>query len=182
LSARIRTALTAGAAVVVSACVSAPSGQYRFALDADKAHAVQVWALTSLPRHGRIDLAAHTNEETNPRQSTHVMLRFGESSASFPVAALDMDDPGCQGAYSFSFEYSKRSLLSQTEYFDSKLPWAAPLKVRIEWWPDGHFEIEIVNVGRRTLEWRGPATRFEIRLLAGSLQVDELDYHNLSSS
>jgi hypothetical protein len=62
-----------------------------------------------------------------------------------------MDDPGCQGAYSFSLSHSKRFRLSETEYFDHKLPWAAPLNIRIEWWPDGRFEVEIADVGKRVL-------------------------------
>jgi hypothetical protein len=174
--------LAIGSVAAVGACATLPSSQYRFALAANETQASTAWSLKSLPRHGRIDLVAHTGEETNPRQSTHLILRFADSNETFPLATLDMNDPGCHGAYSFSLEYSKRSFLGETEYFERKLPWAAPLKVRVEWWPDGRVEIEIINVGKRVLDWRAPATGFEMRLLAGSLQVDELDFQNLSSS
>jgi hypothetical protein len=177
----IPTVLATGAAVVLSACASAPSGHYRFALAAGEANAAKVWSLSSLPRHGRIVLAAHTGKEVNPRQSTHLLLELASPARSFTGVALNMNDPGCQGAYSFSLEHSTQPDVTEIEYFDRKLPWAAPLEVRLEWWPDGRFEIEIANVGRRALDWRDPATAFDIRLLAGSLQVDELDYENLSS-
>jgi hypothetical protein len=182
VSARIRTLLSAGVLVVLGGCASAPSGHYRFTLGANDARTPSTWSLTSLPHHGRINLAAHTGEETNPQQSTHLILRFTDSGETFSVAALEMNDPGCQGAYSFSLAYSERSRLSETEYFDHKLPWAAPLNIRIEWWPDGRFEIEIADVGKRMLDWRGPAHAFEIRMFAGSLQVEDLDYQDLSSS
>jgi hypothetical protein len=182
ISAGLRTALSTGLLILLGACASAPSGHFSFALAASQAQAPGVWSLSSLPSHGRIDLTAHTGEETDPQQSTHLRLRFGDSDRTFSVAALDMNDPGCQGAYSFALEYSKQWNSSQTEYFEHKLPWGQPLKIRLEWWPDGRLEVEIANVGKRVLDWRGPGGGFEIRLLAGRLQVDDLDYRNLSAS
>ena len=177
-----RAIAAAGLAIVLGSCASAPTGHYRFALAAQGALPA-AWSLNSLPRHGRIDLLANASEEATPSRGAHVRLGFSDSEeAPFSLAALDVNDPACRGAYSFAIESSKRRSTSDTEYFDRQLPWGAPLKVRVEWWPGGRLEIEIADVGRRTLTLRGRASTFELRLLAGGLVVSDLDFEDLGSS
>ena len=168
-------------AVILCACATPPSGRYQFALAARDVQSSRVWSLDSLPRRGRIHLTAHTHDEAHPRQGTHVVVKFLESGV-FPRAELDMNDPGCQGAYSFSLDHSTTGSIFETDYFDRRLPWGAPLEIRAEWWPDGRLQIEIGDVGKKVLDLRGAVRAFEIRLLSGDLQVDDLDYENLSSS
>ena len=62
--------------MVPGGCASAPSGHYRFALAANDARTPDTWSLTPLPHYGCISLAAHTGEETDPQQSTHLMRRL----------------------------------------------------------------------------------------------------------
>jgi len=93
-----------------------------------------------------------------------------------------LQDPGCNGAYSFALEHLKQSSTSAVEYFDRQLPWGVPLKIVVEWWPNGDLEIEIADIGKRRVTLRDPVNRIQIRVWSGGLDVEDLDYQNLRSS
>jgi len=179
---RLKAVWIAAGAALLAACASAPSGHYQIALASDSAQVPSQWSLRSLPRHGRIRLAARITEEINPGQVTHVILGFGDPKATFPLAILNMADPGCQGSYSFSVEYLKERSTSTLDYFDGRLLWGAPLTIRAEWWPDGRLQLEIGDVGKRVFNLREPVDRIQIKVLQGGLREADLDFENLSDS
>jgi len=179
---RLLATLIAAGAALLAACATSPSGHYHFALASGSAQVPSQWSLRSLPRHGRIHLAARIREEVNPDQVTRVILGFGDPEATFPLANLDMADPGCQGSYSFSVEYLKDRSTSTVDYFDGRLLWGAPLTILAEWWPDGRLQLEIGDVGKQVFNLREPIDRIQIRVLNGGLREGELDFENLSDS
>jgi hypothetical protein len=177
----LQAIVIAAVAVLLAACASAPSGHYHFALAADDVREPRQWSLQSLPPRGRINLVAQIREEANRKQVSHVILVFGDPGATFALAGLDMSDPGCQGSYSFSLEHGTQSLASTVDYFDRRLPWGSPLKIRAEWWPDGRLEIEIGDVGRQVLILRQAVDRIQIKVLSGGLPEGNLDFENPST-
>jgi hypothetical protein len=168
-------------ALALLGCATMPSGHHPFSVAAGAGQAAADWSLGGLPRHGRIHLVARTFEETTRNTVANLRFQFGDDVGNFALVALDMRDPGCEGAYSFTMEHRDDSATSATEYFDRKLPWGAQLEIDAEWWPDGRLEIAIAGVGKRALRLPATVDRIQVKALSGGLRASDLDFRNLAA-
>jgi hypothetical protein len=157
-------------------CATQPPGHHHFTLGEGTAPPMEHWSLEGLAREGVLDMRAHFGAESTPRQVARLALAWGSPAPNAPGAlTLRASDPGCAGAYGFALSRAAHDDSVTTDYLDRKLPWGAPLHMRVAW-SGRDAQVTIDGIGERRVELSSAIDRMSVDVSSGTLIVDDLVY------
>jgi len=158
-----------------------PSGSFSFDVGTQAPASRTSWNLDDLPPDGSIQLEGYITPRMQPGLAAALEIFLGAATRSLPLARVDVVDPHCEGAYEFSLEHRTGPNQSAVDYFQRKLAWEAPLRMRIDWSKDGRLAVSVEGVGRVERLLPGNFDQMSFSASAGTLHVSKLEFLNPSA-